>query len=777
MSLTVGSARKPISLSPVRAALALVGFSAVIGQIVLMRELIVVFNGNEISLGIMLATWLLWTAVGSNLASRLVPVLSSPRWAVALLEWVLGLTLPPTIWVVRASKVFFQTVPGELVGPAPMLVTCLISLSVFCLLSGALFVVTTRMYEQEREVSASVASSSAYLFEAAGSALGGVLASVVLLRLLESFQIAAVVTLLNLCMAAVLLFGNKRNQVLAIGLAGTALAFPLFINVAPSLVRSSQARLWRGFRLLDSRDSIYGNLAVIETGNIRSIYNNGVILANVPDEAAAEEAVHYALLEHPAPRKILLIGGGVNGSIAHVLRHPTVEWVDYVELDRMLIAVARQFFPQQLGLSVADPRVRIHYADGRLYLKTAHDKFDVIVLDLPDPQTAQLNRFYTAEFFRSASEHLTAGGLLALQLRASEDYISPERAGLLRCIHRTLREVFPYVSFIPGGTIHFFGAMQPDVLTENPQVLIARLKVRKLATQYVREYFIPFRMMPDRMAQVHDLLQPLATTPVNLDFKPIAYYFDLQLWSAQFKSSYYTWFQAAAEVPFNRVIGWSFSVLLCVAVLLSYTLGGETRPRASAAFCVAATGFTLMALQIVLLLAFESVYGYVYHQLAILIGMFMAGIAVGSWLGVRHILGGRQHPLMIVAASIQFLVALSAPALLSLVTLLSRVSGTSGTLLVAQVAFPIFAVLCGMLGGYQFPLASEIYLHGRKTHTGLGMLYAVDLLGGCVGALLLAGYLIAVFGFWKTAWFSAAVNLAPALLAVRVSREATMSPA
>jgi predicted membrane-bound spermidine synthase len=59
----------------------------------------------------------------------------------------------------------------------------------------------------------------------------------------------------------------------------------------------------------------------------------------------------------------------------------------------------------------------------------------------------------------------------------------------------------------------------------------------------------------------------------------------------------------------------------------------------------------------------------------------------------------------------------------------------------------------------------------------LGTLYAIDLLGGCAGALLLSSYLIPVFGFWKTAWLSAAVNLAPALLAARVSLEAKMSRA
>ena len=196
----------------VRTALALIGFSAVIGQIVLMRELIVVFNGNEMSLGIMLATWLFWTAAGSSLSSRFALGANHARQAVAALECLLGVSLPPTIWALRASRAFFQTVPGELVGPVPMLLTSLACLSLFCVVAGALFVVATRMYEQECAVSARVATSSAYLLEAAGSAFGGILASIVLLRFLESFQIATVVALLNLCMATVLLLRMTRKQ-------------------------------------------------------------------------------------------------------------------------------------------------------------------------------------------------------------------------------------------------------------------------------------------------------------------------------------------------------------------------------------------------------------------------------------------------------------------------------------------------------------------------------------------------------------------------------------
>src|SRR5208283_3236569 len=216
-SVTMPCAKQPTSA--VRAALTLIGFSAVIGQIVLMRELIVVFNGNEISLGIMLSTWLFWTAAGSSLSSRFAEGRNHARRAVAALECLLGVSLLPTIWAVRASRTFFQTVPGELVGPVPMLLASLACLSLFCLVAGALFVVATRMYEQECGVSARVATSSAYLLEATGSAFGGILASIVLLRFLGSFQIAIVVIVLNLCMAAVLLFLMSRKQLAAVAAA------------------------------------------------------------------------------------------------------------------------------------------------------------------------------------------------------------------------------------------------------------------------------------------------------------------------------------------------------------------------------------------------------------------------------------------------------------------------------------------------------------------------------------------------------------------------------
>ena len=750
--------------------LVLVGFTAVIGQIVLMRELLLLFNGNELSMGLMLATWLLWTAAGSSMTGRLVRDGSSVRIPIALAELLCGLSLPLTVLALRSARALFQIVPGEVLGPVPVVLISLLCLSVFCLLSGSLFVLAVRIYQQQRSVTGQLATSYAYLLETSGSGFGGILTSILLLRVFGSFQIAMIVALLNLGVAASLLFKVSRRQALAIALAGLVLAFPLLLHVAPRLEESAQQHLWKGFRVMGSQDSIYGKLTVVDAGGMHSIYDNGSLIANVPDEAAAEEAVHYALLEHPAPKRILLIGGGVNGSIAEALKHPTLERIDYVELDPSLISVFQRFFPADAARAFADPRVHVHFIDGRLYLRESSGDFDAILLNLPNPQTAQLNRFYTAEFFRSAHDHLARGVLFALQLGASEDYISPLLAEFLRCIHRTLREVFPYVAIIPGGTIHFFSAAQPGILTDDPQVLVRRLQDRNLQTLYVHEYFIPFRMTPDRMAQIRDLLQPLPETVVNRDFQPVAYYFGTVLWSAQFKSVYAHLLQSAFHIPFTSLLA-VIAVLSSLFVAVFAMLAApRQRARASALWSVFATGYTLMTLQILVLLTFQSVYGYVYSELAMLIGMFMTGIALGTWFGIAHRHNGEGPPLLRRAATNQMVLAIAAPLLLLLVSLLARDAGAAAW--TAQIVFPALALLCATPGGYQFPAATKIYLGGNQTKTGAGTLYALDLLGGCAGALLLAGFLIPLFGFWNTAWLATAVCLAPALLMARAAMDA-----
>ena len=792
--------RGAIKVSPgLQCILSLIGFTSVIAQIVLMRELIVVFYGNEISLGIMLAGWLLWTAIGSSVSGQVSARLRDSRKLMACLETLIAAVFPLTILAVRASRPVLQSVPGEILGPAPMFLTSFVTLSAFCLLSGGLFAAGSKLCADEARTSTASAASSVYLLEAAGSGLGGVLASLVLIRYCTSFEIALFVALLNLLAAAwVGVRTPSYRRVLLALILIAALPIP---RAARLLEAKSLALLWHGFSLVESRNSVYGNLALVATSESRSLFENGLRVLTVPDPSAAEESVHFALLEHTAPRSVLLIGGGINGSLAQALQYSSLERLDYVELDPAILGVAERHFAHAWNRVRSDPRVRIHPMDGRLFLKTSNAKFDVIIINLPDPFTAQLNRFYTQEFFIEAAEKLNPGGVLSFQVTSSENYISRELADLLRCLQKTLRAVFPQVVAIPGETVHFLAANQPGSLTLDPSELMTRLRERHIRTQYVREYYIPFRMSPDRMLDLQLQIEPQPATPINRDFTPIAYYFDVVLWSSRFHSHWRELLESLARLRFGAVAGAVTLGVLGLALLSAlYERIRVARPaeemsrhKATLGLCVAAMGFTLLGLEVLLLLGFQALYGYVYQQLSILVAVFMVGMAAGAWLALNKVraLPAQCNPVpasldpkmsagtrrawqfeFLRLALLQLLAALAPLLLYALFVSLEGVRSLAALLTISQMVFPVLALIVGLMGGYQFPLASRIYFaRSDNSNRNPGMLYALDLLGACLGAVALSAYLLPVYGFLRTAMLMAVVNLAPAGLAALAAFE------
>jgi spermidine synthase len=761
-----------------RVILSLLGFTAVIAQVVLMRELLVVFYGNELALGAMLANWLLWTALGASLLGRWALGSSHPRKLVAGLQALLAFALPLTLLAVRASKGFCQSVPGEILGPVPMFLTSCVTLSVFCVISGGLFAAGSRLFADVAGASIATATGAVYLLEAAGSGVGGLAAGLALVRLANPFAITALLGVLNLLAAWWILAPITAWR--RVRAAGFGVMAVLVLISGFELQRLSLARLWSGFHLVAAQNSVYGSLAVVETGASRSLFENGLIVMTVPDPSAAEEAVHFALLEHPEPHSLLLIGGGVNGSVAEALAHPSLERLDYVELDPMVFNIAARYFPEAWKKIQGDPRVRVHAMDGRRFLKATADSFDVIIVNLPDPHTAQLNRFYTEEFYREAAAKLRPGGIVSFQVTSSENYISQELADFLRCLQRTLRQVFPEVAAIPGETVHFFAAAKPGTLTTDPRELVRRLRARRLHTQYVREYFLPFRMSPDRMQDFEVQIAPLRSTPVNRDFAPVAYYFDVVLWSVPFHHTSGRWIEALASMSFRRLlVATSLALAVLVPLLWMWPAGRDDKPaaraRRSAAFAVAVVGFTELGLEILLLLGFQALYGYVYHELTILVALFMVGVALGGWWALRSAPGrgrasmGRDLRLL---AGLQVILAASPLLLYGLLIQLGRVSSVGGQRAASELLFPALALVAGLLGGFQFLLASRAYF-GDEPRSGRspGVLYALDLAGACAGALALSVLLIPVDGFLRTAALMAAVNLAPAVMAAAAGRE------
>jgi spermidine synthase len=212
------------------------------------------------------------------------------------------------------------------------------------------------------------------------------------------------------------------------------------------------------------------------------------------------------LLEHPRPQQVLLLGGGVAGLGPEILKTRTVTQLTYVELDPYLVRLAQGLLPAMADLS-RDPRVLLIYQDARRFLETTPHRYDVILMALPEPKSAQLNRFYTREFYRLVAGKLTPGGVFSFALPGAETSLSPLRAAYLAMGYHTLGQVFPEVAVFPGARVQFFAASRPGIHTADPELLADRIRARHLPLQYVREYYLGDELLAAKVDRLRQILE------------------------------------------------------------------------------------------------------------------------------------------------------------------------------------------------------------------------------------------------------------------------------
>ncbi|MCK4823709.1 methyltransferase domain-containing protein, partial [bacterium] len=348
-----------------------------------------------------------------------------------------------------------------------------------------------------------------------------------------------------------------------------------------------------------------------QMGSQVSFFENGLLVFTVPDRLSAEESVHYTLLEHPCPRKVLLIGGGLGGGIRETLRHPTITNVEYLELDPSIVQMAQKLLPDEHILHLKDPRVHIHNMDARRYIKLSKKSFDIVILNLPNPYTAQLNRFYTLEFFTEVNKILRPGGVFSLHVTSSENAIGPELSNFLSTIHATLSAKFPDIVTLPGETARFIVSNKPGLLTSDPQILVSRLKNRKLETKYVREYRFPYDMLKERRDYLQSNLHSVPQNQLNRDFKPVGYFYDTILWATTYSANFKKLFLAFARIrPYSFVGFFLLTVLILIGI--SWIRRGKTTLFSTGIlYSIIGIGFTEISLVVILILGFQVLYGHV----------------------------------------------------------------------------------------------------------------------------------------------------------------------
>lgn len=182
---------------------------------------------------------------------------------------------------------------------------------------------------------------------------------------------------------------------------------------------------------------------------------NGESQSYEADEFIYHEAlVHPALALHPCPRRVLVIGGGEGATIREVLRHRSVEAVTMVDLDAAVVAAARAHLPGFHAGAFDDPRVQLEFGDGRAFVESSAERFDVILIDINNPlDGSPSQRLFTEEFYRAVRARLAPGGLVTAQGGAA----GPGRLACPATVRATLAAVFaaavPASVFIPSFAV------------------------------------------------------------------------------------------------------------------------------------------------------------------------------------------------------------------------------------------------------------------------------------------------------------------------------------
>ena len=731
------------------------GVSSLVGQVLLVRELAFVFSGNEFFIGWTLFAWLFWSAVGAGLGDRIGRAEKSPDSLARAHLWAAA-ALPAVFLLIRASLRLLGTVPGAVPDLLPAMAYSFVALAPLCVGLGRQFAVGVRVWETGRAPDSSRAAGRSYMFETAGFVLGGLAFSFVGV-LLDPVRVIGLLGLLNVGVGYLLCAaGRSRSVALRLALVAALLA------LAPAALRGDRIgrRLdaWRfpGQVLVESRPSLYGQLAVTALDRQLNYFENGLLLGAENEPQASENLAHYSLLAHPAPRRVLLIGGGFNGVLGEILQHAPAR-VDYVELDPAWIELARKYGAAGRRAALADPRVHVAFDDGRHFLaRAAPGGYDVVIVNLPNPATTLINRYYTREFFRDVRRHLAPGGVLAVRLAFAPDYLGAELERLGASIYRTLHAEFASVALLPDYDLLYLATVEP-VPPPAADEWIARYAARGLDAVFVIPPAIRLRLGTDRIAQVRAAFAADRAARINRDDRPIACQYQLAYWLRSFHPRAAAWAVRLGETTWP----WGAAAAVAAALAMALAVRGRRAHRLGP-WGMGLGSFSLMAGELVLLIAFQAHCGYLYYKLALILAALMAGMAAGTALGTRSL--ARAGP-----GTLAALHALAAVGGVALALFLGRLeTAGSGSESGAQFAFLIWAAVLGGLGGYEFPVANRIYLAGRPAGRGrVGVVYAVDLAGSCAAAVLVGLWTLPVLGMRTTLVLVAGLNLAAAAIAAR----------
>jgi len=731
----------------------IIGLSGIVAQVLLLRELLVSFYGNELTLGLILANWIISEAIGVFIIGRFIDRVKNKINVFVILQIVFAVTLPVSIYLSRVFKSILDIPFGQGVGLSTVFCSSffIILLVGFC--HGALFSCACKIHSSYAKESAR-SVGKIYTWETLGTIIGGIALTYIFIPYLTSFQIACVVAMSNVIICLFFFSGiSKRLRYITLAIL-ILMGYFSMLGGINKLQRLSIHKQWKGQEVLDYRNSIYGNVVVTKKEEQNTFFYNGIpiITTPYPDITFVQEFGNLPLLFHKQPKDILIIAAGAGGLINEALKYP-IERIDYTELDPLIIGMLEKYASRLTQKELNDRRVNIINLDGRFFVMNTTNKYDVALIGLSKPADLSINRLFTLEFFLLIKKRLHRDGILAFYLPGSLTYLSNQIRDINGCILNGLKSTFSYVRIIPGDYNIFLASDSEYVMDVSPDLITQKIKQYNIKTDILVPAYLDYRLDEKRLEWFIQSLKG-ATRKINRDFSPFAVFETLILWNKQFSPGFLPILETMGNLNL-KVIAMSILLITFILFLLFYYKRNLT--KLALAYSIATTGFFGMLINLVLIFGFQVVYGYLYHKIGLLMSIFMTGIALGSILMTRK--------LDKVKNSLNLFIQLEVTIILFSYLLALAITRLTAYAHFSSLIFTALFFTSGVLLGLEFPLVSKMYLQ-KESGVGrvAGLLYFSDLLGGCVAAILGAVVFLPVLGLFNTCMVIIFVKLSSLLL-------------
>uniref|UniRef100_A0A1B6GPL0 Spermidine synthase n=1 Tax=Cuerna arida TaxID=1464854 RepID=A0A1B6GPL0_9HEMI len=252
--------------------------------------------------------------------------------------------------------------------------------------------------------------------------------------------------------------------------------------------------LWPGMclslqvdKVLHQEQSKYQDIMVLQTKNHgKALILDGIIQCTETDEFSYQEMISFLpLCSHPAPKKVLIVGGGDGGVAREVAKHPAVEEITQVEIDEGVLRVSREHLPF-MGCGLEHPKLTLHVEDGFKFMAEHREQFDIIITDSSDPVGPAVSLFQKS-YFSLMQQALRPGGIVCSQagtVWASLDHVCQTFSHCHQVFPRTAYAITSVPTY-PTGQIGFvLGSLNQETNFKEPLRIFSEEELDQMGLRY-----------------------------------------------------------------------------------------------------------------------------------------------------------------------------------------------------------------------------------------------------------------------------------------------------